>query len=233
LIIKMKILTTFLTFLTASAVYANNINGLYRNYLYKRDNSTEVTIDPNEDACEAELTKYDCFPYEFYKNNVEQDCKRYTGSECQKIINDYQNYIPSCELSEGTVKFIKSIINVVCNSKDTTGNYCPLAETIFKEAGGKVVYYSYSEEKLNKENTCQSDSCRESTLDFYKNKASFFIDNSEKITSLDSPELAEIKGVIEYYDSKECKAMSSDATTLKIGSGLFISLGLLLLSLYY
>jgi len=240
----MKFSTPVFALVAASAVYANRSEGLI-NFLKKR----EVTFDESalqnvSEACGNEMQKYEklCFLTPSGPNS-DEICKQILSDECKNFASNAQSLLPSCIDNPQIMEYINSnmyetnyaIYASTCD-KDEAGNLCPLA-TYMKDAieNGKSFKLTETELKKFMMDTCSSNSCRKSTYDIFK-KVSSNLDSYENLSmtsgSYSFTDKYNGNNNINYLNSDECKAMASSGSSLKIGTGLFVSLGLLLLSLY-
>jgi len=236
----MKLSTSIFALVAASAVYANSTNSIV-NFLKKR----EVTFDASQlqdisVECYNEFLEYaECENYPL-PQTYDKVCPIVTGEKCQKYYNDPMSFLPSCKEFPAVVEttsVYKSLIpslKFFCQ-KDEAGNHCPLSDEFL--ASNTDTYVPSTLEEMDKilEATCHSKICREVSYEFSNTAGEMIndIDNLSTYTVTGAENgLRGLAQMAKYLNSDECKAMSSGATSLKISSGLFISLGLLLLSLY-
>jgi len=218
----MKFITPLLTLVAASTIYAKKVINL---------------------LCDNEVREIDeCFQNPTI-NTLEVVCKIYKSEKCQKFFTDPFSVIPNCKNDELYSVMLQPLItnnlnrqyNLAC-LKDEVGNPCPYGEILLKEYSHVLNPLTDGQKQEAKKNTCQSNICREATY-----KAFFDYEAAKKVIdgimeADDVPQDNSInvgkQEVAKYMDTEECKAMSSDASILRIGAGVFISVGLLLLSLY-
>jgi len=237
----MKISTSiFALVASASFVFANNSVSV--NVLNKRE--LNVSIDNSQlaelnDTCKTQLSTYmDCLesPSNY---DYEKKCPPILGDNCQNFYKDPINLIPGCKddvvLVEKLQQHIKSFVplyNLGCHT-DEVGNRCPFSETSLTTS---FLFINGTEfERLTK-NTCQSEICRDLTIKAYhkdsaQKLSTFKITIGKEKDKQSSGKSSQVT-FTDFLDSSECKYMSG-ATTLKISSGLLISLGLFLLSFYW
>ncbi|OUM63254.1 hypothetical protein PIROE2DRAFT_10219 [Piromyces sp. E2] len=228
----MKFFTPLLTLVAAGTIYANGITDLLNN-LNKRDN-VETECDTRE------IT--DCITSPTV-NSQEYLCQKIKSDICQKFYADPFGVLPSCKNDTIFSKLFQPIVvnstkqqyNLICQ-KDEAGNICPYGEILLKEYSKVLNPISDKQREELLKSTCQSKYCREAT---YRAFADY--DEARRTVKEATPGVIYNpkdniiyigkQEVAKYMDTDECKAMS-DASTLKISTGFFISIGLLLLSLY-
>jgi len=138
-------------------------------------------------------------------------------------------------INSNVYEVIYSLYSFTCD-KDEAGNSCPFS-TYLKDVieNGKSSWVTETEFNKFMIDTCSSNTCRKSTHDIFK-KVSGVLDNNENSSmtsgSFSFTDKNNANNNINYLNSDECKAMASSGSSLKIGTDLFVSLGLLLLSLY-
>ena len=228
----MKFTTPILAFVAASTVCASHITKLN-----KRTNA----------QCEAEIKVIkECIQTPTL-NTLDYMCKKYESEECQKFYADPMSIIPSCKndtfytryFQPLTIGNTKQQFNLVC-IKDEAGNQCPFGEFLLKEYSNLANPVSSEQREELRKSSCRSKICREATYKaFFDYEAAFAVWASLRAeigVEEDTSVYVGKQEAAKYMDTEECKAMSgasmSGVSTLKIGTGFLISIGLLLLSLY-
>jgi len=124
----------------------------------------------------------------------------------------------------------KSSIKLICQT-DESGNLCPMAESLLEN--GKI-----KDKSIKK--TCRSKSCVSSALEMYsslQDNLGAFENLSITTGNNNVDSQSNISTIVDYFNSDECKNykekdVKSAANSIKIGSSLIVTFGLILISLY-
>jgi len=176
--------------------------------------------------------------------NLNNFCSNYYSDECFVFLNNGTKSIPACQDDRvqeklGHFNVLVELVNFYKKyhcAKDEDGNYCPFSlmdsenRRILKidNSTVKVVEQYEKEFYTNVENTCRSEKCTETYIDYSeennriktlvnqtlsssehsdsKSKRYFFIENFNEI---DNDELNNL--AIEYLKSDECKKMKEES----------------------
>ncbi|KAG4089855.1 hypothetical protein H8356DRAFT_1716712 [Neocallimastix lanati (nom. inval.)] len=218
------------------------------------DSSCENALDEYED-CLSDDSFFD-------KENTEMVCNIYNSQKCQKLFQEGVNIIPECKDIGKTMKFLVERIIKLANfdlsykcTKDEKGQYCPLdvfnADERHHKKEGKTSNTSKEDDKLYSEaltETCKSQKCTNallntlSELEAIENELKSLFSSIGDIPSKFKREDDEKRthDAEEFLLANNCtelaaklKSVTSDASSsYKFGSALFISLGLLLFTLF-
>ena len=236
---KLNIQLLSLPVLVASSVVPNIIPA-------KHNTSDIFTFSDKRDflgvKCNEEIKEIkDCFTYPNI-DNYEQLCPTLESEKCKQLFNEPFQLVPNCQDVPFISKFfqssylenIKYRFELSCK-KDEAGNICPFSEIELNKFSKNKTVLTVEQYNTAKQNTCQSQICREATYNYYA-FAGNFTKNFDKATQLFTlPEYDSVvidkKELADYLDSEECK-LESGTSTLNISTAFFISIGLLLLSLY-
>jgi len=223
-----------LIFLVASASLCVNSK------IIKRE--IKLTVNENnvmtDQACQNDLLNSDeyknCYKQTITLENYKELCTVLNSTKCQNFFKNPMSYLPNCvddkELSEllspTMITNTLSSVHLICQTDEQDG-LCPIAEALLKKKKIK--------EKTIKK-SCKSKNCINSAIEVYsslQNNLSGFEQLSITTGSQDDTSKNNIVSVIDYLNSKECQeGPSSGATTIKLGSSIILTLGLLLFSLY-
>ncbi|OUM68797.1 hypothetical protein PIROE2DRAFT_57880 [Piromyces sp. E2] len=226
----MKFFNTVFALIAASAIYANEAD-IAMKYLSK--NALNVSYDDlpetmpgatgssdDMEKCKVELQQYQECIDDPTPSTLDTYCPKFLSDNCQKFYKDPMGLIPSCK-STGLIDInFGEIVNTVLPvyklacQKDEVGNPCPFSDVVIKS----FTFLNATTLKDKLETSCRSDLCREATINAFASETEFSITGKKEKQ--------------EFLKSDECKNISSGATSLKVRSGLLISIGLLLLSLY-
>jgi hypothetical protein len=202
-------------------------------------NETNLSVTPE---CQNDLnmsSEYkDCYTPTVTKENYKELCSVLTSQKCQQFYANPMSYLPNCGtsqqivelLSDAVMKTTVSSVLLICQN-DENGNLCPMAESLLD-------YGKIKDKSIKK--TCQSKSCVNQALEMYSSLNNNMDDiQNLSITSgaANADSQNNISIITNYLTSAECKAQAdgqkSCATSLKMGSSLFLTFGLLLLSLSF
>lgn len=215
----MRFSTFIFALFAASVTYASGTENTMK--LFGK-NAVEIDIDNlqgNDKKCMTELEPYEDCIDDPTPSTLDTYCTIFLSDNCQKFYKDPMSFIPNCKGSqlidenlEGIIKSYVPVYNLACQ-KDEVGNPCPFSEVVIKT----FTFLNSKELNEKMDNTCRSNICREATLNAFAENTEFSITGK--------------KSKHDYLNSDDCKNISG-AASLKIGSGILISIGLLLLSLY-
>jgi len=216
----MKFVIPAFALIAASAVYANGVDDIRSPLPFKAvlntDSSTSSTNVSTE--CKLQFQPYlECFE-DSNSVNVESHCPQYSSEKCEQVYKDPQGILTDCKDSPYIMELVDEFIgtNLVAYKfaclKDESGNECPFSKLALK----LISTMTQSEYEEMKSGTCSSKICQEATYDIVCDK-----------------ELLKLTNKKELCDTlTTCKDVKSSALSLKMGSGLLITLGLFLFSLY-
>jgi len=149
------------------------ISNIARDNDFSSNNSTNITLDTNSDACENALDDYqECLidNIEFQKGDVDYICSVYNSEKCQKLYNEGAVIIPECQKIDGVsktfldnmVKISQLSLSLKC-SKDENGQYCPLNELALLNDSEEDGFITFKNESTLFDNalgnTCKSKKC--------------------------------------------------------------------------
>jgi len=226
----MKFVIPAFAFMAVSAVYANGAEDIAVAFPFKAVLNTDSSSTSKNVSleCKLQFQPYrECFE-DVTSANLESHCGRYSSEKCEQIYKDPEGVLTDCKDSPYILELVNKYIgtsleaNKFACTKDENGNYCPFS----KLALSVVTRMSQSEYQDMKSDTCSSKICQDATYDVLCAKADSVFTISDR------------KGLCDYLttcknESKSGNASDeSSALSLKMGSGLLITLGLFLFSLY-
>jgi len=230
----MKFFTPVFALFAASAVCANRSEGLI-NFLQKRDATMDESAFQNvSEACINEIKQYKPCLKSPSGKNFDKICQQIKSDECKNFASNPQSLLPSCKDYPQVLEYFSpdlleenySVYIFSC-TKDEAGNQCPFGNAVANRKND----FTGSEAEKTMKDTCSSKICREATYEIFKNITDKIYNDSKNLSAVSLIDLADTEELLDFLDSDECKAMSG-SSTFKIGTGIFVSLGLLLLSLY-
>jgi len=228
----MKFIIPAFALIAVSAVYANGADDIRVAFPYKAalNTSNDSSSRNVSDECKIQFQPYlECFE-DANSVNIERYCSTYSSEKCEKVYNDPEGVLTECKDSPYIMELVAEYIDknlqaykFAC-TKDESGNSCPFS----KLALSIITTMTQKEYQDMKLDTCSSKICKEATYDIICAKTDSVLTITDK------------KGLCEYLTTCEDKSNAnanansdeSGALSLKIGSGLLITLGLLLLSIY-
>ncbi|OUM64605.1 hypothetical protein PIROE2DRAFT_60564 [Piromyces sp. E2] len=224
----------FMKFILPSFSSSAVLGSILGSTLSADDLITSVSNYENSQDCITELARVKNCLVTTNRGNIVDSCNNYNTDTCQALYKNPMDYLSSCTNNNIISALVKSTVNLIDRDlkikcqKDEKGNECPLAEVELNSDDASSVDISNA---IN--NSCQSNICRENTLEYLEytsevnGKASNLLqssisqisgvgtiseDNLNSIIQGQSNSDNEIKSYIDVLKSDNCVNQSKMAT---------------------